>query len=77
MTPGREAYTLTSERRDPSLCASYRYMALLIEGAQAHGLPAEYVAWLRQCPAVEETAEAVAVRASLDRALGALKKEPR
>jgi hypothetical protein len=75
--PELEAFTLTSERRDPSLCASSRYMALLIEGAQAHGLPVEYVDWLRQCPAVEETAEATAARASLDRALGALKKEPR
>ena len=75
--PELEAFTLTSERRDPSLCASYRYMALLIEGAQVHGLPAAYIDWLRQCPAVEETAEAVAARASLDRALGALKKEPR
>ena len=49
-------------------------MALLIEGALAHGLPAEYVAWLRQCPSVEETPAAVAARASLDRALGALRK---
>jgi hypothetical protein len=75
--PELDAFTLTSERRDPSLRASTRYMALLIEGAQTHGLPAEYVEWLRRCPAVEETAEAVAARASLDRALGALKKEPR
>jgi hypothetical protein len=53
-------------------------MALLIEGALVHGLPTEYVAWLRACPSVEETAEAIAARASLDRALGALrKKEPR
>ena len=72
-----EAFTLTSERRDPTLCASHRYMGLLIDGALAHGLPAEYVEWLRQRPAVEETAEAIAARASLDRALGALKKEPR
>jgi hypothetical protein len=72
-----EAFTLTSERRDPSLCASHRYMALLIDGAETHGLPAEYVAWLRQCPAVEETEDAIAFRAALDRALGALKKEPR
>jgi gamma-glutamylcyclotransferase len=71
------AFTLTSERRDPSLCASTRYMALLIDGAETHGLPAEYVAWLRACPAVEEGADAVAMRAALDRALDALKKEPR
>jgi hypothetical protein len=69
-----DAFTLTSSRRDPALCPSRRYMALLIEGAETHGLPAEYVAWLRSCPAGDETPEAMAARGILDRAL---KKEPR
>jgi hypothetical protein len=69
-----DAFTLTSERRDPALCPSRRYMALLIEGAETYDLPAEYVAWLRACPAIDETPEAMAARAILDRAL---KKEPR
>jgi cation transport regulator ChaC len=69
-----DAFTLTSERRDPSLMPSRRYLALLVEGAEAHGLPADYVDWLRSCPAVDETAEGLAVREILDRAL---KKEPR
>jgi len=69
-----EAWTLTSERRDAALCPSRRYMTLLIEGAEHHGLPAEYVAWLRACPAVAESPESTAVRVFLDRAL---KKEPR
>lgn len=69
-----DAFTLTSHRRDPALCPSRRYMTLLIEGAETHGLPAEYVAWLRSCPAGDETPEAVAARGILDRAL---KKEPR
>jgi hypothetical protein len=69
-----DAFTLASPRRDPALRPSRRYMALLIEGAEAHGLPAEYVAWLRSCPAGDETPEAIAARAMVDRAL---KKEPR
>lgn len=70
-----EAFTLASPRRDPALRPSRRYMALLVEGAETHGLPADWVAWLRRCPACDETPEAVAARALLDRALQ--KKEPR
>jgi hypothetical protein len=69
-----DAFTLTSGERDPSLLPSRRYLGLLVDGALAHGLPAEYVAWLRAHPAVDETAEAAAARRLLDRAL---KKEPR
>ncbi|HXJ35419.1 MAG TPA: gamma-glutamylcyclotransferase [Candidatus Eisenbacteria bacterium] len=69
-----EAFTLTSDRRDPALRPSRRYMSLLVEGAEIHGLPAGYVAWLRSVPAVEETPEGAAARKLLDRAL---KKEPR
>jgi hypothetical protein len=69
-----DAFTLTSERRDPSLCPTRRYMALLIDGAVSHGLPADYVEWLRRCPAVEESSASLAVRAVLDRVM---KKEPR
>lgn len=69
-----DACTLTSQQRDPSLRPSRRYLGLLVEGAEAHGLPAEYVAWLRSIPAVEETPDAAAFRALID---GAIKKEPR
>jgi hypothetical protein len=69
-----EAFTLTSDRRDPGLRPSDRYMALLIEGAEWHGLPAEYVAWLRSLPCDPESTEAAAARSLIDRAL---KKEPR
>ncbi len=64
-----DAFTLTSDRRDPSLLPSRRYLTLLIEGAEAHGLPADYVAWLRERPVVEETAESIAARSFIDRAL--------
>jgi AIG2-like family len=70
-----DAVTLTSDRRDPALGPSRRYMALLIEGAETHGLPAEYVAWLRSIAACEDTPEALAARAFIDRALK--KEEPR
>ena len=69
-----QAWTLTSERRDVGLLPSERYMALLVDGAEHHGLPAEYVQWLRSCPAREDAPEALAVRAFIDRAM---KKEPR
>jgi hypothetical protein len=69
-----EAWTLTSERRSDGLLPSERYMALLIDGAEHHGLPADYVAWLRAHPAVADSPETLAVRDFIDRAL---KKEPR
>ena len=69
-----DAFTLTSDARDPSLLPSRRYLALLVEGAQVHGLPADHLAWLRAHPALDETPQSLAARAFIDRAL---KKEPR
>ena len=63
------ARSLSTARRDTSLQPSLRYMALLIEGALEHGLPDEYVAALRAIPAVEESAEAAALRPLIDRAM--------
>lgn len=63
------ARSLSSARRDPSLRPSRRYMSLLIEGAVEHGLPAAYVDTLRAMPAVEESAEAAALRPFIDRAM--------
>jgi hypothetical protein len=63
------ACTLTSDRRVTGLTPSIRYMALLIEGAIEHGLPDEWVAMLRGLPAIEETEEAKAARALLDRVM--------
>jgi cation transport regulator ChaC len=70
-----DAFTLTSDRRDASLLPSRRYLDILVEGAEAHGLPSEYVAWLRACPGVDESPQAAEARAFIDRALK--KKEPR
>jgi hypothetical protein len=63
----RSAYTLSSERRDPDLLPSARYLALIVEGALEHGLPTEWIAHLRALPAVEESAEDLEVRRQLDR----------
>lgn len=63
------ARSLSSAHRDPALRPSRRYMALLIEGACEHGLPAAYVDALRAVPADEESPEAAALRPLIDRAL--------
>ena len=60
------AYTLTSDRRVATLVPSTRYMSLLIGGAEEHGLPESYVAWLKTIPARPESAEAEAWRPVLD-----------
>jgi len=73
--PELEAFTLTSDRRDGSLRPSSRYMALLIEGARSHGLPAGYIEWLAARPAVEESPEAAVAHRFIDLALK--KEEPR
>ena len=61
-----EAFTLTCAQSDPTLKPSTRYMALLIEGAIEHGLPADYVDWLRTVPACEENAVAAKFRPVMD-----------
>jgi hypothetical protein len=66
---GVAAFTLTCDERDPSLLPSARYMALLVAGAEEHGLPPAYIDWLRACPVCEETALGAEVRAQLDAAL--------
>jgi len=64
-----DAFTLVSDRRVSGMFPSRRYMACLIEGAEEHGLPAEYVAFLRALPAQEETDEAIAFRPLLEDSL--------
>ncbi|MFI5397477.1 MAG: gamma-glutamylcyclotransferase family protein [Candidatus Binatia bacterium] len=64
-----DAFTLTSEQRDPGLQPSTRYMQLLVNGAQEHGLPAEHVDYLRAVPANPPTAEALHFGQLIDQAL--------
>jgi gamma-glutamylcyclotransferase len=60
------AYSLTSDRRDPTLKPSTRYMGLIIEGALEHALPDEWLAFLRAVDACEESAAALAMRPMID-----------
>jgi gamma-glutamylcyclotransferase len=64
-----DAVSLASERREPSLRPSHRYVACLIAGALEHGLPADWVAMLRAVPAAPETAVAAAFRPFLNEVL--------
>lgn len=68
-----EALTLLSDRRDDALMPSTRYMALLIEGALEHGLPAPYVDFLRAVPAREPSAVARAFQPLVEGALAAMR----
>lgn len=63
------AFTLVSERRDPALQPSTRYMELLVAGAEEHGLPAEYIAFLRSIRARPESPEMAQMRSFIDAAL--------
>ena len=67
------AFTLTSERREPTMQPSTRYMDLLIEGAREHGLPDDYVAFLRTVPARAESTGAALLRPLIDAALKGLR----
>jgi AIG2 family protein len=67
--PALNAFALTSERRDPRLQPSTRYMRLLISGAEEHGLPADYIAFLRGIPARPESTETAQLRPFIDEAL--------
>jgi AIG2-like family len=60
------ACTLTSTRRDTSLRPSERYLAICIEGAREHRLPAEWITHLETVPTVPETKAARNHRAVLD-----------
>jgi len=64
--PPAMAFSLSSDRRDPTLQPSTRYMGLVIEGALEHGLPEAYVELLRRVPACQESAAVAALRPLLD-----------
>jgi hypothetical protein len=68
------AFTLVSERRAPGLQPSDRYMRLLVEGAEHHGLPDDWIAMLRAIPTRTASAEATAARAFIDAGLAAARR---
>lgn len=61
-----EAHTLTSPRRDASLSPSPRYMGLVIDGATEHGLPPDYISYLRTVPTGSESLQAKLLRPMMD-----------
>ncbi len=63
------AFTLVSDKHALELQPSHRYMACLIAGAEEHGLPADWVAFLRTVPARPESAVARAFRPLVDEVL--------
>jgi hypothetical protein len=63
------AFTLTSDRRDPMLRPSERYMGCLIAGAEEHGLPAAWIERLRAVPARPMSAAAAEWRPVLEEAM--------
>ncbi|MCI4355181.1 MAG: gamma-glutamylcyclotransferase, partial [Thermoplasmata archaeon] len=58
--------TLTSDRRDPTLRPSDRYMGLVVAGAEEHGLQADWIAFLRAIPTCAESPESRQFRPILD-----------
>ena len=68
------AFTLVSDEHAPELRPSARYMALLVEGAEEHSLPAAWIAYLRTVPTAVETAETAHLRAIVDASLSVLRR---
>jgi hypothetical protein len=71
----RRAFTLVSDKRSEDLLPSTDYMALLIEGAEIHGLPTEWIAMLRAVPTCTSSPETMAGRRFLDTGLARLKRD--
>lgn len=69
--PPTRAFTLVADTRAPHLQPSDRYMGLLIEGAEHHGLPDAWIAKLRAIPTKTPSIEATAARAVIDAGLAA------
>ena len=68
------AFTLVSDKRSPELLPSDRYMTLVIEGAELHGLPPAWIAMLRALPTRPSSPEATAARQLLDAGLAGLRR---
>lgn len=68
------ALTLVTDKRDATLLPSTHYMDLLIEGAEAHGLPEAWLAFLRAHPSAPDSPEAAAARARMNGLLAQLRR---
>jgi hypothetical protein len=72
--PPCTAFTLVTDKRDATLLPSAHYMGLLIEGAEAFGLPAAWIAFLRGHPTGVDTPETAAARARVEGLLAQLRR---
>ncbi len=68
------AFTLVSDRRTDDLRPSDYYMRLLIEGAETHGLPDEWIAMLRAVPTCTASTEAMLGRRVIDSGLAVMRR---
>jgi hypothetical protein len=68
------AHALVAERRANDVVPSRVYMALVVEGALEHGLPAAWIERLRRVPAEDDAADELALRAFIDDALRAMRR---
>lgn len=68
-----EAATLASDRREPGLRPTARYLGLLVAGAVAHGLPQAWISHLKSIATAVETPEQAAMRPLLDAAMRKLR----
>jgi hypothetical protein len=71
------AESLASDRHSADLRPSRTYLALLIEGAEEHGLPSWWIDGLRAVPAEEDGPEERALRLYVDEALHAMRRPGR
>jgi hypothetical protein len=72
--PPATACSLSSDRSDPALKPSVRYMTMIVAGATEHGLPAEYLEILRAIATCEESPMARAFRPIGDAVMGMRRK---
>ncbi len=60
------AYSLSSDRRDPTRRPSTRYLGIVLDGAREHGLPPHWIEWLAGIDAAAESVVSQAARGLMD-----------
>jgi hypothetical protein len=65
---------LVSDKRSDDLRPSDHYMNLLIEGAETHGLPADWIAMLRAIPTCTPSPEGLERRRFIDAGLAHMRR---
>lgn len=65
----RRCYSLSSPRRAPDTRPTTRYMQVVIDGAEEHGLPSTHIAALRAVEAIPESTASARLRPLFDQFL--------